>query len=111
MFAPHISKALLASVTAGLVTFALSPAQAQMSAPRSVLVRYSDLDLKSDAGRTRLNKRIAFAAGTVCGPADTLSYDSRHNVAACEDRAIANASRGLVEVYASAEGTIRVAAN
>jgi len=111
MFARHISKALLASVAAGLVTFAISPAQAEMNAPRSVVVHYNDLDLKSDGGRATLNKRIAFAAGTVCGPADQLNYDSRRGVAACEERAIANASRGLVEVYASAEGTIRVAAN
>jgi UrcA family protein len=111
MFTRHVAKALLASVTAGLVTFAVSPAQAELNAPRSVLVRYSDLDLKSDAGRTTLNKRISFAAGTVCGPADTLSYNSRRSVAACEERAIANASRGLVEVFASAQGTIRVAAN
>ena len=107
----HLSRALLASVTAGLVTFAISPAQAELNAPRSVVVRYSDLDLKSDAGRSRLNKRIAFAAETVCGHADDLSYYSRMSTAACEDRAIANASRGLVEVFANAEGTIRVAAN
>lgn len=107
----HLSRALLASVTAGLVTFAISPAQAELNAPRSVVVRYSDLDLKSDAGRSRLNKRIAFAAETVCGHADDLSYYSRMSTAACEDRAIANASRGLVEVFAKAEGTIRVAAN
>ena len=107
----HLSRALLASVTAGLVTFAISPAQAELNAPRSVVVRYSDLDLKSHAGRSRLNKRIAFAADTVCGHADDLSYYSRMSTAACEDRAIANASRGLVEVFANAEGTIRVAAN
>ena len=111
MFARTVSKALLASVAAGLVTFAISPAQAELNAPRSVVVRYSDLDLKSDLGRSRLNKRIAFAAETVCGPADELSYYSRMSTAACEDRAIANASRGLVEVFANAEGTIRVAAN
>jgi UrcA family protein len=111
MFTRHVAKALLASVTAGLVTFAVSPAQAELDAPRSVLVRYGDLDLKSDAGRATLDKRIAFAAGTVCGPADGLSYSSRRSVAACEERAIANASRGLVEVFASAQGEIRVAAN
>jgi UrcA family protein len=111
MFTRHVAKDLLASVTAGLVTFAVSPAQAELDAPRSVLVRYGDLDLKSDAGRATLDKRIAFAAGTVCGPADGLSYSSRRSVAACEERAIANASRGLVEVFASAQGEIRVAAN
>ena len=113
MFTRHISKALLASVTAAIATFAMSPAQAELDAPRTAIVRYNDLDLHSDAGRATLNKRIAYAAGTVCGPADQLNYDSRRGVAACEERAIANASRGLVEVYASADnkGSIRVAAN
>ena len=111
MFARHISKALLASLTAGIATFAMTPAQAELDAPRSVIVHYSDLDLKSDGGRATLNKRIAFAAQTVCGRADELSYYSRMSTAACEDRAITNASRGLVEVFANAEGTIRVAAN
>jgi UrcA family protein len=111
MFARHISKALLASVVAGIATFSISPAQAEMNAPRSVVVRYNDLNLDNESGRTTLNKRIAFAAQTVCGHADELSYYSRMSTAACEDRAIANASRGLVQVFASAKGTIRVAAN
>lgn len=112
MFTRTISKALLASVAAGVATFAMAPLHAEMGAPRSVLVSYSDLDLKTEAGLGRLNKRIAFAAETVCGPADMLSYQSRQAIAACEGDAIANANRGLVQVFADAgNGTIRVAAN
>ena len=112
MFTRTASKALLASVAAGLVTFALTPAHAEIGAPRSMLVRYSDLDLQTASGKTRLQKRIAFAAETVCGPADGLSYFSRQATAACETNAISNASRGMVEVFAQAgNGTIRVAAN
>jgi UrcA family protein len=112
MFTRTVSKALLASAAAGLVTFAVAPAHAEIGAPRSMLVRYSDLDLQSDAGKTRLQKRIAFAAETVCGPADGLSYFSRQATAACEENAIANASRGMVQVFAQAGGgTLRVSAN
>ena len=105
------SKALLAAVTAGLVTFAMAHANAELGAPRSVAVPYGDLDLKSESGQLRLKKRIAFAAEVVCGPADTLSYHSRQAISACQGNAIANASRGMVEVFADAGGTIRVAAN
>jgi UrcA family protein len=111
MFTRFVPKALLASAAAAMVTFAVTPAQAQFGAPRSVTVRYSDLDLKSETGRERLKKRVAFAAEIVCGPADTLSFASKASVAGCQDRAIANASRAMVEVFAQAGSTIRVAAN
>ncbi|HYZ47279.1 MAG TPA: UrcA family protein [Sphingomonas sp.] len=110
MFTRTAAKALLASVAAGLVTFAAIPAHAEIGAPRSVLVRYSDLDLTSETGKARLNKRIAFAAETVCGPADMLSYQSRMATAACQSDAIASANRGLVEVFAQAGRPIRVSA-
>lgn len=111
MFSRFVSKALLASVAAGLATLAVTPAQAEIGAPRSVVVRYADLDLRSDYGRDRLKKRVAFAAEIVCGPADTLSFASKASVSGCQDRAIANASRSMVEVFARAGTTIRVAAN
>ena len=103
-----ISKALLASAAAGLATLAMAPVHAETTSPRSVLVSYADLDLKSDHG---LKKRIAFAAETVCGPADRFNYPSRMATAACEQDAVASANRGLVEVYADASaggGSIRV---
>ena len=111
MFNRFISKAVLASAVAGFATFALTPAHAELGTPRSVAVPYADLDLKSDNGRDQLKRRVAYAAETVCGPADQFSYYSKKSVGACQDRAIANASRGMVEVFATAEGTIRVAAN
>lgn len=106
-----ISKALLASTIAGLATFAMTPVHAETTSPRSMLVSYADLDLKSDSGQARLKKRIAFAAETVCGPADTFNYQSRMATAACETDAIASANRGMVEVFADASaggGSIRV---
>ncbi|NNM78247.1 UrcA family protein [Sphingomonas sp. ID1715] len=111
MFTRFVPKALLASLAAGVATFAFAPAHAELGAPRSVAVSYADLDLKSDGGKAQLKKRIAFAAEIVCGPADNFSYFSKKSVAGCQDRAISNASRGMVEVFANAESTIRVAAN
>ena len=112
MFTRTLSKALLASLTAGAATFAMIPAaHAETSKARFVTVSYADLDLNTDTGKTRLEKRIAFAAETVCGPADTFNYQSRMATAACESDAIASANRGLVEVFADASaggGSIRV---
>lgn len=105
------AKALLASTLAASAAFAVAPAHAESNGVRSVAVHYADLDLKSQAGKSALERRIAFAAETVCGPADNLSYHSRKSVAGCEARAIANAGRATVDVIASAESTLRVAAN
>jgi UrcA family protein len=104
-------KALFASTVAAAATFAVAPAHAGLAAPRSVAVPYTDLDLKTETGQTQLKKRIAFAAETVCGPADTMNYFSKKSVAACQDRAVSNAGRAMVEVFANAQSTIRVAAN
>lgn len=105
------AKALLASAAAAAATFALAPAHAEMNAPRSTLVQFGDLDLASADGKARLKRRIAFAAETVCGPADTSSYFSRLSTAKCQDQAIADAGRAMVSVFAAAESTVRVAAN
>ena len=111
MFTRFASKALLASAAAALATFAVAPAHAELGAPRSVAVSFADLDLKTESGQKQLRKRVNFAAEVVCGPADTLSYHSKKSVGACQDNAISNASRAMVEVIAQAGSTIRVAAN
>lgn len=111
MFTRFALKALFASTVAAAATFAVAPAHAELGAPRSVAVNYTDLDLKSESGQAQLKKRVAFAAEIVCGPADTMNYFSKKSVAACQDRAITNAGRAMVEVFAQAGGEIRVAAN
>ena len=111
MFTRTVSRALLASVAAGLVTFAMGPAKAEMNAPRTAVVHFADLDVSTAIGKERLGKRIAFAAETVCGRADELSYFSKKAISACEDDAIATANRGLVQVFAEAGTSVRVAAN
>lgn len=111
MFSRFAMKALFASTAAAAATLAIAPAHAALGAPRSVAVSYTDLDLKTETGKAQLKRRVAYAAETVCGPADTLSYHSKKNVAACQDRAVANASRAMVEVFAQAGAELRIAAN
>lgn len=105
------AKALLASTLAAGATLAFAPAHAELNTPRSVAVRYADLDLKSDAGKARLHKRVAYAAERVCATPDTGSFYSRQSTEDCQQRAIAGAGRAMVQVLASAETTFRVAAN
>lgn len=105
------ARALIASVAAGVATLALSPARAESDLPRSVAVSFADLNLKSDAGKARLERRIALAAATVCGPVDRLSMSDRRTNDDCRSRAIANAGRAMVEVVEGARNSIRVAAN
>jgi UrcA family protein len=105
------ARAFIASVAAGVATLALTPARAESDTPRSVTVSFADLNLKSDAGKARLERRIAVAASTVCGPVDRLSMTDRRANDDCRTRAIANAGRAMVEVVENARGSIRVAAN
>ena len=56
----------LVTLSAATLLFA-TPAVAQ-SEPVSVTVSFADLDLTTEAGRTRLDRRIRRAAAAVCSP-------------------------------------------
>jgi UrcA family protein len=84
----------------------------------SLTVRYSDLDLKTEAGATALHARIARAAKAVCGPADSRALADAERVHACQANALAAAAPAAETVvaaargigtYAAADGTIKVA--
>ncbi len=59
-----------------------TPAQA---GERSVTVRHADLDLNSDAGRARLNHRIAMATEQVCGSYANVAADEGIAIDRCRD--------------------------
>ena len=99
-----------AAVAATLLTFgAAVPAVAQ-PAP-AVEVSYGDLDLRVDAGRDVLDRRIADAAAQLCGSFRPVELTWAAAVLACRTETIAltqpqrNAAigrRGTVEVAQSA---------
>jgi UrcA family protein len=105
-----IAKALFAAAAAGAATLALSPVHAELGAPRTQEVRYDDLDLSKPAGKARLERRIAQAARIVCGPDYSGSITTRMAVAECRADAVADARRAMVEVVATAERAVRLAA-
>ena len=61
----------------------------------SVVVRYGDLNLDSQAGVTSLHKRLRNAAESVCGELDTRVLGLRDAYDACVSDAVA---RGVADV-------------
>lgn len=107
MFARYATKALFATAAvAATLVFVVSPASAET---RTRAVSYADLDLQSDAGVNRLNRRIKSAARYVCGPIGSREYSLTKYVMDCRADAIANANRAVVTVLATAKSGDRLA--
>ena len=80
------------------------PAQAAETQQRTVLVRYNDLDLSTDAGAATLSGRIAAAADRACAPVDHRDLSQMASFRDCRDAAIAAATPKLQAVVAAARG-------
>ena len=74
---------LVALAASGLATAATSDT-------RSIVVRYGDLNLNSEAGKARLHKRLRNAAESVCGLADTRVLVLRDVHDQCVAEALSN---------------------
>ena len=61
----------------------LSPAFARPITPEVRTVAYTDLDLSTAAGRSRLERRIQAAVRDVCGAAPSFDLARRHAVRDC----------------------------
>ena len=101
----------LAALTVATVPLVSTVSQA--AELNSVRVPYGDLDLASISGQDKLQGRIAYAAQTVCGPADHRDMLFTQAVGECRkgtvadaqpayQAAVASARRGTVEVLAGA---------
>lgn len=81
------------ALTAGIVAFSSAPVSAAVptgETPRAI-VRYSDLDLASKAGRAGLETRIHAAAEHVCPASSAVDFAAMR----CRDTAIAQARHAL----------------
>lgn len=81
----NISLLAFAALATGVVS---APA---LAAPKTVLVRTSDLNLASQAGRERPARRIDFAAESVCVLRGDMSLVSRIEGRKCIDFAVSTA--------------------
>jgi UrcA family protein len=85
------------------------PTVAQAQESNSARVSYADLDLASQLGQSRLQKRIVFAAHSVCDTADAKQLKLASLMAECRTGAIAGAQPAYAEAVAKARrGTVEV---
>lgn len=86
--------------TAGLVSFSSPGSAASIDGVRRATVVVADLDLRKPSGQASFERRVAFAARTVCAEQNRFATAAE---VACRRDAVAQARReaGLVDVAAN----------
>jgi UrcA family protein len=98
--------ALAALVVASVLVV---PTVSQAAETSSVRVSYADLNLATDFGQYKLQRRLAFAAKSVCDTADPLDLKYVRAVSECRTGAIADAQPAYLAAVAGARhGTVTV---
>jgi len=95
-------KTLPALAALAVASLLLVPTASQAEEPISVRVSYADLNLAGDLGRSQLQRRIAFAATTVCGRSDPLNLEFTRAVAECRTETIADVQPQFLAAVAAA---------
>src|SRR3954470_9023822 len=88
-------KTLLAIAALAVTSALVVPTVSQAAENNSVRVSYADLNLTTDFGQGKLQRRVAFAARAVCDAADPLDFKFVRVVAECRDGAIADAQPAI----------------
>ena len=101
----------LLSLAIAAVAFTASPAIAQTTGSGQLIVSYADLDLRTDAGVRRLDRRIRSAVELACGPISSADPAGKNDVLDCrsETLAAARAQREQVIAAANANSQVRLA--
>lgn len=88
----------------------VTPTVSQAQETRSERVSYADLDLATGAGQVQLQRRIGFAAKSVCDAGSYTDLAMMPIVLACREAAISDAQPAFHAAVASAEhrGTVTV---
>ena len=73
----------LLSVAALGAALCAGPIFAQASSDRSQIVNYADLDLRTEAGRAALDRRISSAVRETCGTASDANLRGQNAVRRC----------------------------
>lgn len=96
---------------ASLLAFTAAPALAEPPAPVSSIVPIADLDLSTEAGQRKLDRRLSIAAREVCVTASPADLEGQNDVNRCfkytlarladeRDQRVAAASKQPIEVAA-----------
>ncbi len=75
---------------ATLLAFTATPALAESPAYVSSTVQVADLDLSTEAGQRKLDRRLTLAAKEVCGTASVIDPASQNDVRKCRKETLAN---------------------
>lgn len=86
-----MSKTLPALAALAVAAALVVPTVSHAAERTSARVSYADLNLATGFGQHKLQRRIAFAAETVCDPTDGVDLKFVRAVAACRTAAIADA--------------------
>lgn len=97
---------LVAAALAGALTVSAVPA---IAAERAVEVRYGDLDLSTEAGVAKLQKRVALAVKQVCGVADVRNIAERQDMLRCRKEASSRSSRDVALALDAARNSEQLA--
>jgi UrcA family protein len=101
------------NIKLGITATALALAAPAFAADKAATakVAYGDLDLSSDSGIDRLERRLHRAARQVCG-VGSLDLGESQRITACRNQAIAQANEELQPILAAAgRGDVRLAQN
>ena len=84
-------KALPALAALAIASTLVIPTVSQAAERATARVSYADLNLTTHIGQDRLQRRIAFAARTVCDTADAFDFNFARVISDCRTGAIADA--------------------
>lgn len=103
-------KMLPALVAVAAAAALVTPTVSQAQDTRSERVSYADLDLATGAGQAQLQRRIGFAAKSVCDAGSYTDLTMMPIVRACRQSAISGAQPAYHAAVAAAEhrGTVTV---
>ena len=97
-----MSKMFPALAALAVATSLVVPTVSQAAERSSVRVSYRDLNLATDFGQHKLQRRIAFAAELVCDKTDRIDLVFARAVAECQNGAIQDAEPAFAAAVAAA---------
>lgn len=97
-----MSRTLPALVALAVAAALVVPTISHAAERTSARVSYADLNLATGFGQDKLQRRIAFAARTVCDPTDGVDLKFVRAVADCRSRAVADAQPAYEAAVAQA---------
>ena len=95
-------KILPALAALAIASLLVVPTVSQAAERSSVRVSYADLNLRTDFGQGKLQRRVAYAAHQVCDTAAPLDLKFEREVAGCRSGAIAAAQPAIVAAIGKA---------